>query len=129
MKMKNESYVDFYNLTVGELLNLYEDEKLIVNGFIFFPETYVRELKSAELQCLFDIDSFKEIVDKYPYQKLKEVRWDVQERFKAYSKKGVCVMYINHEWVTLVDGETLHYIKRVNFDCAIRTITGSEIIV
>ena len=127
--MKNESYVDFYNLTVGELLNLYDDEKLIVNGFIFFPETYVRELKSAELQCLFDIDSFKEIFDKYPYQKLKEVRWDVQERFKAYSKKGVCVMYINNEWVTLVDGETLHYIKRVNFDCAIRTITGSEIIV
>ena len=107
--MKNESYVDFYNLTVGELLNLYDDEKLVVNGFIFFPETYVRELKSAEL--------------------LKEVRWDVQERFKAYSKKGVCVMYINHEWVTLINGETVHYIKRVNFDCAIRTITGSEIIV
>ena len=63
--MKNESYVDFYNLTVEELLNLYEDEKLIVNGFIFFPETYVRELKSAELRCLFDIDSFKEIFDKY----------------------------------------------------------------
>lgn len=127
--MKNESYVDFYNLTVGELLNLYNDEKLVVNGFIFFPETSIRELKSAELQCLFDIGSFKEIVEKYPIEKLKEVRWEVQERFKEYSKKGVCVMYISNEWVTLVDGKTLHYIKRVNFDCAIRTITGSEIIV
>ena len=75
--MKNESCVDFYNLTVGELLNLYEDEKLVVNGFIFFPETYVRELNSAELQCLFDVDSFKDIIDKYPIEKLKEVRWDV----------------------------------------------------
>ena len=127
--MKNESYVDFYNLTVGELLNLYDDEKLVVNGFIFFPETSIRELKSAELQCLFGIGSFKEIVEKYPIEKLKEVRWDVQERFKEYSKRGVCVMYISNEWVTLVDSETLHYIKRVNFDCAIRTLTGSEIIV
>ena len=127
--MRNESYVDFYNLTVGDLLNLWDDERLVVNGFIFFPETYVRELKSAELRCLFDIDSFKEIVDKYPIEKLKEVRWDVQERFKEYSKRNVCVMYISNEWVTLVDGEKLHYIKRVNVDCAIRSLTGSEIIV
>ena len=127
--MKNESYVDFYNLTVGELLNLWDDERLIVNGFIFFPDTCIRELNSAELRCLFDIDSFKEIVEKYPIEKLKEVRWDVQERFKEYSKINVCVMYISNEWVTLVDGEKLHYIKRVNFDCAIRTLTGSEIIV
>ena len=127
--MKNESYVDFYKLTVGELLNLYDDEKLVVNGFIFFPETCIRELKSAELQVLFDVGSFKDIIDKYPIEKLKEVRWDVQERFRACSKKGVCVMYINNEWVTLINGETVHYIKRVNFDCAIRTITGSEIIV
>lgn len=127
--MKNESYVDFYNLTVGELLNLWDDERLIVNGFIFFPDSCIRELNSAELRCLFDIDSFKEIVEKYPIEKLKEVRWDVQERFKEYSKRNVCVMYISNEWVTLVDGEKLHYIKRVNFDCAIRTLTGSEIIV
>lgn len=129
MEYKN-GYINFYTLTVGELLNLDNgEEQLIVNGFIFFPNTYIRELKTAELQCLFDEDTFEDVVKKYPYHKHKEVRYDIQQRLNQYAKNGSCVMYINKKWIILITRDSVHHIERTNFDSAIRTLTGSEIIV
>ena len=109
MEYKN-GYINFYTLTVGELLNIDNDEEqLVVNGFIFFPNTYIRELKTAELQCLFDEETFEDVVKKYPYHKHKEVRYD--------------------KWIILITRDSVHHIERTNFDSVIRTLTGSEIIV
>ena len=129
MEYKN-GHIDFYTLTVGELLNLDNDEEqLVVNKFIFFPNTYIRELKTAELQLLFGEDTFEDVIEKYPYEKHKEVRHDVQQRLDQYAKNGSCVMYINKAYVILITRDSVHYIERVNFDSAVRTLTGSEIIV
>ena len=122
--------IDFYNLTVGELLNLdNKEEQLIVNGFIFFPNIYIRELKTAELQLLFGEDTFEDVIEKYPYHKHKEVRYDVQQRLNQYARNGSCVMYINKACVILITRDSVHHIERANFDSAVRTLTGSEIIV
>lgn len=129
MEYKN-GYIDFYNLTVGELLNIdNKEEQLIVNGFIFFPNTYIRELKTAELQLLFDEDTFEDVIEKYPYHKHKEVRYDVQQRLNQYARNGSCVMYINKAYVILITRDSVHHIERANFDSSVRTLTGSEIIV
>ena len=98
MEYKN-GHIDFYNLTVGELLNLdNKEEQLIVDGFIFFPNTYIRELKTAELQCLFDEDTFEDVVKKYPYHKHKEVRYDIQQRLNQYAKNDKEKRYGNETY-------------------------------
>lgn len=122
-------HIDFYTLTIGELLDIDECEELVVNKFIFFPYTYIRELKTAELQCLFEEDTFEDVIEKYPYQKHKEVRYDIQQRLNRYAKNGSCVMYINKAHVMIWTRDNIQYVERTNLDSAIRALTGSEVIV
>ena len=128
MEYKN-GYIDFYTLTVGELLRIDELKCLVVNVFIFFSDTYIRDLKKAELQCLFDEDTLEDVVQKYPYEKYREVRYDVRQRLDSHAKNGGFVMYISQKDIAVITRNDIHYIKRDNFDSAIRTITGSEVIV
>lgn len=128
MEYKN-GYIDFYTLTVGELLQLNESEELVVNEFIFFSNAYIRDLKTTELQCLFDEDTLEDVVKKYPYHKHKEVRYDVRQRLSSYAKNGGSVIYIRQENIVVITENDVHYIQRGNFERTIRTITGSEIIV
>lgn len=71
-------YFDFTKITVGDVL--FEDRVLIINEFAVYPDTPIKELCKKALDYLFGCESFEEVVEKYPCEKLKEIRRDVLTR-------------------------------------------------
>lgn len=121
-------YFDFTKITVGDVL--YEDRVLIVNEFAVFPDTLIKELCKKALDYLFDCESFEEVVEKYPYQKLKEIREDVLNRLWNFAKKARPVMFISKNVVYVyTNGDEYAIIEREWFDKALTALTGSENII
>lgn len=121
-------YFDFTKITVGDVL--YKDHVLIVNEFAVFPDTLIKELCKKALSYLFDCEGFEEVVEKYPYQKLKEIREDVLTRLQSYARKARPVMFITKEVVYIYTNRGEYtYIEREWFDKAITALTGSENII
>lgn len=121
-------YFDFTKITVGDVL--YKDHVLIVNEFAVFPDTLIKELCKKALIYLFDCESFEEVVEKYPSEKLKEIREDVLTRLSNFAKKAQSVMFVTKEVVYIyTNSDKYTCIEREWFDKALTALTGSEIIV
>lgn len=121
-------YFDFTKITVGDVL--YKGHVLIVNEFAVFPDTLIKELCKKALDYLFGCESFEEVVEKYPYQKLKEIREDVLTRLENFAKKAQSVMFVTKEVVYIYTNRGEYTcIEREWFDKAITALTGSENII
>ena len=119
--------IDFYNLTIGELLEQNSATKLVVNEFIFLPYTRISELKESELKVLFGEGTLDDIIKKYHCETLGAIRFDVKQRLGWYVQNRGCVMYINAVNVMLWTRDSLQYIERTNFDRTIKAIIEGEI--
>ena len=98
---QDNAYFNFYRIKVEDVL--YEDKVLVVNGLVIFPETYIKDLTSEGLRYLFDCDSFTEVIEKYPSEKLKEIRQDCLNNLNLYKEK--VVMLISKHFVEImIDG-------------------------
>ena len=118
-------YFDFTKITVGDVL--FEDRVLIVNEFAVYPDTLVKELCKKALNYLFDCESFEEVVEKYPSEKLKEIRQDVLTRLENFAKNARPVMFVTKNDVCIyTDDGGCTYIERKWFDQALTALTGSE---
>lgn len=118
-------YFDFTKITVGDVL--YKDHVLIVNEFAVFPDTLIKELCKKALDYLFDCESFEEVVEKYPCQKLKEIREDVLTRLENFAKKAQSVMFVTKEVVYIYTNKGEYTcIEREWFDKALVALTGNE---
>lgn len=128
MIKQENPYFDFTKITVGDVL--YKDHVLIVNEFAVFPNTPIKELCKKALGYLFDCESFEEVVEKYPYQKLKEIREDVLTRLTSFAKKARPVMFITKKVVYIyTNSDKYTCIEREWFDKALTALTGSENII
>lgn len=121
-------YFDFTKITVGDIL--YKDHVLIVNEFAVFPDTLIKELCKKALGYLFGCESFEEVVEKYPSEKLKEIRREVLNRLWNFAKKSRPVMFITKDVVYIyTNSEEYTIIEREWFDKALLALTGSENII
>lgn len=128
--MKN---IDFYNLTLEKLLELNDITKLVVNEFIFSPNTRIGDLNGSELKCLFNEDNIVNITRKYNCEGrcdseiIGSIKYDIRQRLDLYARSGGCIMHINkaNVWVFTYNG--VGFIKRENFDSAVKAITRSEV--
>lgn len=121
-------YFDFTKITVGDVL--YEDRVLIVNEFAVYPDTLIKELYKKALDYLFGYENFEEVVEKYPCEKLKEIRQDVLTRLKNFAKNARPVMFVTKEIVYIyTNKEEYTIIERERFDKALTALTGSENII
>lgn len=117
---------DFYNITIGKLLELNDITKLVVNDIVFFPETRLSELSVPQLKCLFGSDNIEDIINSYESNNRLwpgEIRWDIKRRLiDWYVRNGGCVMHINdfNVWVFTYDGVVR--IERKKFDVCVNAI-------
>lgn len=93
---------------------LYEDKVLVANGLVIFPETYIKDLTSEGLRYLFDCDSFTEVIEKYPSEKLKEIRQDCLNNLNLYKEK--VVMLISKHFVEIMIDGSFESFNRKSFD-------------
>lgn len=128
MIKQENPYFDFTKITVGDVL--YKDHVLIVNEFAVFPDTLIKELCKKALSYLFDCESFEEVVEKYPSEKLKEIREDVLARLTSFAKKARPVMFITKHVVYIyTNSDKFTCIEREWFDKALTALTGSDNII
>lgn len=121
-------YFDFTKITVGDVL--YKDHVLIINEFAVFPDTLIKELCKKALSYLFDCESFEEVMEKYPSEKLKEIRQEVLDRLTSFARKARPVMFINKVVVYIyTNSDKYTCIEREWFDKALTALTGSENII
>lgn len=120
--------IDFYNLTVGKLLELNDITQLVVNEFIFSPNTRIGDLKGPELKCLFNEDNIEDIAKKYSREGrwsseiIGAVKYDIRQRLDWYVCNGGCVMHVNEANVCVFTYDSVVLIKRENFDNAVKAI-------
>lgn len=82
------------------------------------------------LDYLFGCESFEEVVEKYPYQKLKEIRQDVLTHLWNFAKNLRPVMFVTKEIVYIyTNKEEYTIIEREWFNKALDALTGSENII
>lgn len=125
--------IDFYNLTVGKLLELNDITQLVVNEFIFSPNTRIGDLKGPELKCLFNEDNIEDIAKKYNCEGrwgseiIGVVKCDIRQRLDWYARSGGCVMHVNEASVCVFTYDSVVLIKRENFDGAVKAITRNKV--
>ena len=79
------------------------------------------------LDYLFGCESFEEVVEKYPSEKLKEIRQDVLTRLRDFAKNVRPVMFVTKEVVYIYTNNNEYtIIEREWFDKALVALTGSE---
>lgn len=123
--------IDFRNTTMKKLLELNDITKLVVNGFIFFPNTLVSELTGPELKCLFGEDNIEDIISRYKITGglyLGPIKYDVRRRLDRYVRNGGCVMHINEANVWIFTYDSVVRIERENFNSSVKAIEKSEIV-
>lgn len=118
-------YFNFYRIKVEDVL--YEDKVLVVNGLVIFPETYIKDLTPEGLRYLFNCDSFTEVIEKYPSEKLREIRQDCLNNLNLYREK-VVMLISKHTAEIMVDG-SFHEFNRKSFDNTLLSLTGSGSII
>lgn len=122
---QDNAYFNFYRIKVEDVL--YEDKVLVVNGLVIFPETYIKDLTSEGLRYLFDCDSFTEVIEKYPSEKLKEIRQDCLNNLNLYKEK--VVMLISKQFVEIMIDGSFKSFNRKSFDKTLLSLTGSGSII
>lgn len=122
---QDNAYFNFYRIKVEDVL--YEDKVLVVNGLVIFPETYIKDLTSEGLRYLFDCDSFTEVIEKYPSEKLKEIRQDCLNNLNLYKEK--VVMLISKHFVEIMIDGSFKSFNRKSFDKTLLSLTGSGSII
>lgn len=122
---QDNAYFNFYRIKVGDVL--YEDKVLVANGLVIFPETYIKDLTSEGLRYLFDCDSFTEVIEKYPSEKLKEIRQDCLINLNLYKEK--VVMLISKHFVEIMINGSFKSFNRKSFDKTLLSLTGSGSII
>lgn len=122
---QDNAYFNFYRIKVGDVL--YEDKVLVANGLVIFPETYIKDLTSEGLRYLFDCDSFTEVIEKYPSEKLKEIRQDCLINLNLYKEK--VVMLISKHFVEIMIDGSFKSFNRKSFDKTLLSLTGSGSII
>lgn len=122
---QDNAYFNFYRIKVEDVL--YEDKVLVVNGLVIFPETYIKDLTSEGLRYLFGCDSFTEVIEKYPSEKLKEIRQDCLNNLNFYKEK--VVMLISKHFVEIMIDGSFKSFNRKSFDNTLLSLTGSESII
>lgn len=123
--------IDFRNTTMKKLLELNDITKLVVNGFIFFPNTLVRDLMGPKLKCLFGEDNIEAVISKYKCQGglyLGSIKYDIRRRLDRYVENGGCVMRINEANVWVFTYNSVVRIERENFNSSVKAIEKSEIV-
>lgn len=126
---QDNAYFNFYRIKVEDVL--YEDKVLVADGLVIFPETYIKDLTSDGLKYLFNCDSFTEVIEKYPSEKLKEIRQDCLNRLNLYLvQKEKVVMFIGKHFVEVMiyDGSFKSF-NRKSFDKTLLSLTGSGSII
>ena len=126
---QDNAYFNFYRIKVGDVL--YEDRVLIADGLVIFPETYIKDLTSEGLRYLFNCESFEEVIEQYPSEKLKEIRQECLKRLNLYLvQKEKVVMFISKHFVEIMiyDGSLMCF-NRKSFDKTLLSLTGSESII
>lgn len=122
---QDNAYFNFYRIKVEDVL--YEDKVLVADGLVIFPETYIKDLTSEGLRYLFDCDSFTEVIEKYPSEKLREIRQDCLNNLNLYKEK--VVMLISKHFVEImIDGSFTRF-NRKSFDKTLLSLTGSGSII
>lgn len=122
---QDNAYFNFYRIKVEDVL--YEDKVLIVNGLVIFPETYIKDLTPEGLRYLFGCDSFTEVIEKYPCEKLKEIRQDCLNNLNLYKEK--VVMLISRHFVEIMTDGSFASFNRESFDKTLLSLTGSGSII
>ena len=122
---QDNAYFNFYRIKVEDVL--YEDKVLVVDGLVIFPETNIKDLTSEGLRYLFDCDSFTEVVEKYPCEKLKEIRQDCLNHLNLYKEK--VVMLISKHFVEIMIDGSFKSFNRKSFDKTLLSLTGSGSII
>lgn len=122
---QDNAYFNFFRIKVEDVL--YEDKVLVVDGLVIFPETYIKDLTSEGLRYLFDCDSFTEVIEKYPSEKLKEIRQDCLNNLNLYKEK--VVMLISKHFVEIMIDGSFKSFNRKSFDNTLLSLTGSESII
>lgn len=122
---QDNAYFNFFLIKVEDVL--YEDKVLVVNGLVIFPETYIKDLTSEGLRYLFDCDSFSEVIEKYPSEKLKEIRQDCLNNLNLYKEK--VVMLISKHFVEIMIDGSFKSFNRRSFDKTLLSLTGSGSII
>ena len=122
---QDNAYFNFYRIKVEDVL--YEDKVLVVNGLVIFPETYIKDLTPEGLRYLFGCDSFTEVIEKYPCEKLKEIRQDCLNNLNLYKEK--VVMLISKHFVEIMIDGSFTIFNRKSFDKTLLSLTGSGSII
>lgn len=122
---QDNAYFNFCRIKVEDVL--YEDKVLVVNGLVIFPETYIKDLTSEGLKYLFNCDSFTEVIEKYPSEKLKEIRQDCLNNLNLYKEK--VVMLISKHFVEIMIDGSFESFNRKSFDKTLLSLTGSGSII
>lgn len=122
---QDNAYFNFYRIKVEDVL--YEDKVLVVNGLVIFPETYIKDLTPEGLRYLFNCDSFTEVIEKYPSEKLKEIRQDCLNNLNLYKEK--VVLLISKNTVEIMTDGSFTSFNRKSFDNTLLSLTGSGSII
>lgn len=122
---QDNAYFNFYRIKVEDVL--YEDKVLVVDGLVIFPETYIKDLTPEGIRYLFDCGSFTEVVEKYPSEKLKEIRQDCLNNLNLYKEK--VVMLISKHFVEIMIDGSFKSFNRKSFDKTLLSLTGSGSII
>lgn len=122
---QDNAYFNFYRIKVEDVL--YEDKVLVVNGLVIFPYTYIKDLTPEGLRYLFNYDSFTEVVEKYPSEKLREIHQDCLNNLNLYREK--VVMLISKHTVEIMSEGSFMRFNRNSFDNTLLSLTGSESII
>lgn len=128
MIKQENCYFDFTKITVGDVL--YKEDVLVVEGSVIFPETLIKDLLKNDYDILFGCESFEEVVEKYPSEKLKEIKLDIFQRLKYEQvMKGRLVLLISDSsvYVMGVDGR-LTWVNANSFRKTIIALAGTEMI-
>lgn len=122
--------IDFYNITIEELLELNDITKLVVNGIVFFPETRLSELSVPQLKCLFGSENIEDIINSYESENRLwpgEIRWDIMRKLDGLVRDGGCVMRVNKANVWVYTYNSVVRIRRENFDSSIKAIEKNKV--
>ena len=122
--------IDFYNITIEELLELNDITKLVVNGIVFFPETRLCELSAPQLKCLFGSDNIEDIISSYESKNRLwpgEIRWDIMRELDRVVHNGGCVMRVNKANVWVYTYNSVVRIERENFNSSIKAIEKNKV--
>lgn len=122
--------IDFYNITIKELLEINDITKLVVNGIIFFPETRLSELSVPQLKCLFGSENIEDIISSYASKNRLwpgEIRWDIMRKLDGLVRDGGCVMRVNKANVWVYTYNSVVRIRRENFDSSIKAIEKNKV--